>query len=107
VQLVAAGVSFASTLLYHLVNHLVGDPVEENHWELKTPTSVSDLLKQNPVGPLFVWIVFVVTSYAVHHAKNTLHFRSVTAALLAVFIGTIVWWVLMFAYAKGWVRDEE
>jgi len=64
---VAVGVGFASVLLYHLVNHVIGDPIEEEHWELEPPTSVSNLARQNRVGPLFVWIVFVVGSYAVEN----------------------------------------
>ncbi len=104
--IVIFGVGFASALLYHLVNHLFGDPVEAADWELETPTSASNLLKQNPVGPFFVWIVFVVASFASLHAKNTLHLQSVTALPLGLIIGTAVWWLLMVAYAKGWVRDE-
>jgi hypothetical protein len=106
-SLVAIGVGFASILLYHLVNHLVGDPIEEEHWELETPTSVSNLVRQNRVGPLFVWIVLVVTSYAALHAKNTLHLRTLAAAPLALLIGTTCCWLLMFAFAKGWVHDED
>jgi hypothetical protein len=106
-QIVAFGVGFASAVLYHLVTHLFGEPIEDApHWELETPTSVSTLLKQNPGGALVVWIVFVVVSYASLHAPNTLHLRSITAAVLALIIGTAAWWLLMFLFAKGWVRDE-
>jgi hypothetical protein len=101
------GVGFASALLYQLVNHLVGDPIEEPRWELETPTSVGNLLKQNPVGPLFVWIVFVVGTFGYLHAKNTQHLRTITAIPLALIIGTTVWSLLIFAFAKGCVRDEE
>jgi len=100
-------VGFASALLYQLVNHLVGDPIDEPHWELDTPTSVRSLIKQNPVGPLFAWIFFVSVSFGYFHAKNTQHLRSITALPLALIIGTVVWWLLMFAFAKGWVHDEE
>jgi hypothetical protein len=107
-SVVMVGVAFASVLLYHLINHLVGEPIEAPpHWELKTPTNVSNLLKQNPLGPFVVWIVFVVSTYAGLHAKNTLHLRSITAALFGLIIGTAVWWLLMVAFAKGWVRDED
>lgn len=68
---------------------------------------MGNLLRQNPVGPCFVWIALVVVSYASLHAKNTLHLRILAAVPFALIIGTIVWWLLMFAYAKGWVSDEE
>jgi len=88
------------------VNHGFGDSIEAAHWELETPTSVSNLIKQNLVGPFFVWLVLVVVSFESLHAKNTLHLQSVTALPLGLVIGTAVWWLLMSAYAKGWVRDE-
>jgi hypothetical protein len=105
-SVVMFGFGFVSTLLYHVVNHGLGDSVEAAHRELEAPTSVSNLIKQNPVGPFFVWIVFVVVSFGSLHAKNTLHLQSVTALPLGLIIGTAVWWLLMSAYAKGWVRDE-
>jgi ABC-type nickel/cobalt efflux system permease component RcnA len=69
------------------------------------PVGVGNPIKQNRVGPFFVWIVFVVVAYALLHAKNTLHLRIVTAVPLTLIIGTACWWLVMFAYARGWVSD--
>jgi len=54
---VAFAVGFVSLLLYNLVNHLVGNPIEPPfHWEAETPTSESGTnnIFRNALFPLLI-----------------------------------------------------
>jgi hypothetical protein len=78
----------------------------DEEWQLETPTTVRELLRQNPIGPAF-WLVgmcfFTICGFA---APNTLHLPIVVAIPLGLVGGTVVWWLFMFAFAKGWIEDE-
>jgi len=40
------------------MNQSFSEPIEDIHWEIETPTTLGNLIRQNWVGPLFIWIVF-------------------------------------------------
>jgi hypothetical protein len=102
VMFAVGGVGMASALLYHVANQSFTDPIEDVHWEIETPTTVGNLLRQNWAGPLFLWIAFSVVSFAILRD----HFRTAAAVPLGLIVGTAVCWAFIFAHARGWVRDE-
>ena len=69
-------------------------------WKLETPTTPSELFRQNPYGSLFMG--FVVTAIVVAVSSDLLDIHPG----MCVPLGLGAWWLLMFAFAKGWVEDE-
>lgn len=104
-MLAALGVGMGSILLYHVVNRTFTQPVVESaQWEIETPTTVRNLVRQNWVGPLFVWLGFSV--FAIAGVRDQLHLSAVIAVPAGLVIGTTLSWVFVFLHARGWVRDE-
>ena len=100
----AFGVAAGAILLYNVATLSFTEPIENTHWELETPTTVRNLVRQNRVGPLFLWIVFSVVAIAV--VRDQLRLSTVTAVPLGLLIGAALSWVFVFLYARGWIRDE-
>jgi len=86
------------------MNQSFSEPIEDIHWEIETPTTLGNLIRQNWVGPLFIWIVFDVVAIVV--LRDQLGLQSFAAVPLGLAIGTAVCWVFMFAHARGWIHDE-
>jgi hypothetical protein len=109
VTLAMPGVFFVSALLYYGLEARFGDAIDANptegaRWGLDTLRGRLKLLSDLY---WYLWPCSVVVAYASLHAPNTLHLRSVIAAPLGLIIGTSVFWLLMLAYAKGWVDDDD
>jgi hypothetical protein len=109
VTLAMPGVFFVSALLYYTLEARFGDaidadPTEAARWELDT---LRGRLKCFSYQYCYLWPCSVVVAYASLHAPNTLRLRSFIAAPLGLIIGSSVFWLLMLAYAKGWVDDDD
>lgn len=100
-----AGVAMASALLYHVANRSFAEPIEQPvHREIETPTTVSNLVRWNWIGPLFAWIVFNLGSFAI--LSDQLHLRTVATVVVSLVVGTGLCWLFVFAHARGWIHDE-
>jgi hypothetical protein len=104
VMVASFGVCFGAILLYHVASSSFTEPTKHVHWELETPTSVRNLVRQNWVGPLFVWIVSSVVAIA--GVRDSLHLSIAIAVVGGLLIGSTVTWVLVLLHARGWIRDE-
>jgi hypothetical protein len=103
------GLFFVSALLYYALEARFGDAIEADssevaRWELDT---LRGRLKYFSYQYCYLWPSSVVVAFASLHASNTLHLRSVIAVPLALIIGGAGFWLLMLAYAKGWLNDDE
>jgi hypothetical protein len=75
-------------------------------WELETPTTVRELLRQNPIGAVFAFLVVCALAIGLFAAENTFHLRGAVAIPLGLPLGAAAWWLLMYGFAKGWIHDE-
>jgi len=98
-------IGMASILLYNVANRSFTDPIERPvHRELETPTTVSNLIRWNWVGPLLAWISINVASFAILH--DQLHLPTVATLVLSLIVGTGICWIFVLAHARGWIHDE-
>ena len=75
-------------------------------WELQTPTTVSDLLHQNPFGARFAFVVISALATVIVGDVLADELGVYLALPLGFLVGVLAWWALMFGFAKGWVVDE-
>jgi hypothetical protein len=98
----AFGLGMASSLLYHVANRSFTEPIERIDWEIETPTTVRNLVRQNPTGPALIWIASSVVAIAL--ARE--HLRPLVAIPVGLLIGTVLSCVFVFLHARGWIKDE-
>jgi sensor c-di-GMP phosphodiesterase-like protein len=101
-MVIGIGIGMASSLLYHVANHSFTEPIERIDWEIETPTTVRNLVRQNPTGPAFILIALSVVAIALARAR----LRLSTAIPVGLLIGTVLSWVFVFLHARGWIKDE-
>lgn len=99
-----SGLGFGSTLLYHVANRSFTEPIESTHSAIETPTTVRSLVRQNWIGPAFLWIVFSVVAIAI--LRDQVHLSTATALPAGLLIGTALSLGFVFLHARGWVGDE-
>jgi hypothetical protein len=95
-----------ATIAWLLIVRVVFITSAEPSWELETPTTARGVMRQNPAGAIFSYVCVVVMAVGGFAADNTLHWPIGYAALAGVPLGSLVWWLLMAAYGRGWIQDE-
>jgi hypothetical protein len=99
------GIALAA-IAWFLIVWLVSTTSAAPSWELKTPTTARGVIRQNPAGAIFSYGVLVALAVGGFAADNTFHWPVGCAALAGLPLGSLVWWLMLAAYGRGWIQDE-
>jgi len=74
--------------------------------EPEPPTTLRNYVLQNPGYAVVTWIFLCLMAVACLFADNGMHWSLPFAVLGGVPLGTIVWCLLTFGTARGWVDGD-